>query len=101
MAKRAEHVLLNSPFPGDKRYAVTDVHENRFNLPPINLEVLSRCQRAPTGINFEKSLDRGTLCNPDSVAPDIYHYQGPALEQAQEEQVAPSNRRVGSMPFEK
>lgn len=36
-----ECILTKSPFPGDDRFAVLDAHEERFDLPPLNLEVRS------------------------------------------------------------
>ncbi len=36
---RAENIMLESPFPGERRFEWFDVHENNFDLPPLNLDV--------------------------------------------------------------
>ena len=36
-----ECIMTKSPFPGDARFAAPNAHEERFDLPPLNLEVRS------------------------------------------------------------
>ena len=45
-SKRHENtVLLHNPFPGDSRFAPPNAHEKQFDLPPLNLDVLSKNRR--------------------------------------------------------
>jgi len=41
MSKREEPVFIKSPYPGDKLFQPAQAHEKLFDLPPINIEVLS------------------------------------------------------------
>ena len=47
MSKRDESVFLKNPYPGDKAFEPPSAHDNLFDLPPINLEILSGKKRAP------------------------------------------------------
>ena len=43
--KRADNIMLKSPFPGDRRFQVVDVHEMNFNHPPLRTDVRGHNKR--------------------------------------------------------
>ena len=43
--KREDHIFLQNPFPGDPRFSKANAHDNLFDLPDINIEVLSNKRR--------------------------------------------------------
>ena len=36
---------MSNPYPGDKRFAKVDVNENRFDLPWLNIDMLSNFKK--------------------------------------------------------
>ena len=40
-----ECIMTKSPYPGDERFAVPNAHEERFDLPPLNLDVRAQNKR--------------------------------------------------------
>jgi len=94
--KRASNVMLSSPFPGDKRFQIYDVHENNFNLPFIKPDVKAHNKRVVQGTTFSQQLSRTNFYPDKSNIPDPNAYQTEDLVKSKG-QSTQADRKMGAI----
>ena len=72
---RKENILLQSPFPGDKRFQVLDAHDQRFELTPIKFERFSNYERSVSGPKMSTVSARPDFVSSKAKNLDFNSYQ--------------------------
>lgn len=66
--------LLQSPFPGDKRFQHVQAHDERFDMPDINMEILTKHHNTKIVPKLENYAKRKLHWKEVSDLPDGNYY---------------------------
>lgn len=89
--------LEKSPFPGDAAFALPLAHDERFNLPEVNMEVSGAHRNTKASPRMDKYSDRMPLWKVDLTVPDAGNYS----QMAQQSYEIDMGLAVGSLSFSK